>query len=280
MNPQDATPGSPHPALNRALKRLLRPLVRLLIRQGVTFPYLATLLKEVYDASARDDFAPADVRQTDSRITLLTGVHRKDVKRFRDLEEQGVDVPPATLSLSAQIIALWTGDPRYRALTGEPLPLPRSAANGVSFEALVNRVSKDIRPRAVLDDWIARGMAHLDDHERVVLARAAFVPREDIEEFAFYLGRNVHDHLAACDHNLEASGQPLIERAVYYDRLSQASLARLEELSREAGMELLLRLNSEAHALAERDAAGDDHDGRMSFGVYFYRDPEPGAGDD
>jgi hypothetical protein len=127
----------------------------------------------------------------------------------------------------------------------------------------------------VLDDWLDRGIAHLDPTGRVVLAEAALVPREDVEEIAFFLGRNLHDHIAACDHNLADHERPFIERAVYYDGLTPQSVARLAALARDVGMESLLTLNREANALAERDQGAADAGRRMSFGVYFYAPPQP-----
>ena len=262
-------------ALIAALKRLLRPLVRLLIREGLTFPALSALLKEVYVSVGERDYVPADGRQTDSRISLLTGVHRKDVRRLRSGGDDEVPGPPAALSLSAQIIALWAGSPDFADGAGAPCPLPRFAEDGPSFESLVTRVSKDIRPRAVLDDWLDRGLAHFDSRGRVALTEAALVPREDFEQLAFFLGRNLHDHIAACDHNLAGRRLPFIERAVYYDQLTPEAIARLGSLAHDLGMTALLTLNREANALAQRQEGGPDADHRMSFGVYFYATPEP-----
>ncbi len=269
--------GALHPALIRAVRRLLRPLVRLLIREGLTFPALSTLLKELYVSVGEADYASADGRQTDSRISLLTGVHRKDVKRLRVLGKDEAAGPPTALSLSAQIIALWAGSPDFAEASGQLRPLARFAEEGPSFESLVTRVSKDIRPRAVLDDWLERGLAYFDAEGRVVLGEAALVPRKDFGELAFFLGRNLHDHIAACVHNLSGGAVPFIERAVYYDQLTPEAVSRLRSLAHDLGMTALLALNREANALAEREAGSPDASHRISFGVYYYAasDPDP-----
>ena len=87
---------------------------------------------------------------------LLTGVHRKEIRRLR---EEGGDLAevPAVVTLATGIIARWLGQPSHTGPDGRPLPLPRSAPEGVpSFEGLVASVTTDVRPRAVLDDWIAQ----------------------------------------------------------------------------------------------------------------------------
>ena len=70
-------------SLHAPLARLLRPLVRLCIRSGMTFPALAQLLRELFVNVAEHDFALEGKEQTDSRVSLLTGIHRKEVARLR-----------------------------------------------------------------------------------------------------------------------------------------------------------------------------------------------------
>jgi hypothetical protein len=263
------TPEIP-PALLAAVRRVLLPLVRLLIRHGLTYPQLAELLKGIYVEAADTHFRLDSRRPTDSRISLLTGVHRKDVRRLRASPEGGG--APASVSLGAQIAARWAGDSRYRDAAGTPKPLARLRRDGGehSFEALVAGVNRDIRPRAVLDEWLRLGVVALDAQDRVVLRTGAFVPVQGFDEKAWYLGRNVHDHLAAAAHNLEGAQPPLLERCVYYDRLRPQSVTELADLARAQGMAALQAVNARALHLQERDAGSDDAMARISFGAYFY----------
>src|SRR5262249_10605606 len=139
--------------------------------------------------------------QSDSRITLLTGVHRKDVKRLRTGHQKTLGAAPRAASLGSQLIARWTTLPGYLDSTASPLPLPR-AGPPPSFESLVRSVNTDIRPRVVLDEWLRLGIAHIDAEDRVCLNVEAFIPPEGSDEMAYYFGRNIHDHLAAAVHNV------------------------------------------------------------------------------
>ena len=264
---------APPSQLRDALRRLLRPLVRLLIEQGVPFGELAELLKGVYVEVALRDFPLADKEPTDSRVTLLTGVHRKDVKRLREAPPTSND-PPRTVTLGAVLVARWTGTAAFLDDEGRPRPLPRHAVRrGPSFESLVASVNKDIRPRAVLDEWLRLGIAHLDRDDRVCLNAEAFVPARGVEEKLFYLGRNVHDHIAAAAHNVAGRRPALLERSVYYPDLSPASVSELAKLAARVGTEAIQAVNRRALELARGDARKPDATRRMNFGLYFYEAP-------
>ena len=108
--------------------------------------------------------------------------------------------------------------------------------------------------------------------------RATYVPEHGFDEKAYYFGRNLHDHIAAGAHNLEGGSPPMLERSVYYAELSRESIQELADLSEKEGMDALQAVNRRAMQLQERDASRGSATRRMSFGIYFYRDP--GASDD
>lgn len=261
--------------VRKVLRRVLRPLVRFMVAQGVTYTMLTDLLKEVFVQVAIEDFTLSNKRQTDSRISLLTGVHRKDVRRIvREPREASGDQSDA--SLGAQLVARWLSQKPYRDPQGHPRPLHRLASDGgeKSFESLVASVSKDIRSRAVLDEWLRLGIAHIDDEDRVCLNIEAFVPKAGFEDKAFFFGQNLHDHIAASVHNVLEQGKPFIERSVYYDHLSPESVEELAALSAELGMQALQAVNRRAAELESRDADAPQANRRMNFGVYFFTEKQ------
>jgi len=256
-------------ALHGPVARLLRPLVRLLVQRGITFPALTNLLRELYVNVAEYDFALPGKEQTDSRVSLLTGIHRKEVRRLRGAGAP-VSSVPATVSRTSRIVARWLAAPDFTDGGGRPLPLPRTAEGGApSFETLVAGVTKDVRPRAVLDEWLDRGMAVLDPEGRVQLLESAYLPRGGGEPQLYYFGRNLHDHLAAAVENVAGPSPRFFERAVHYDGLSEALAGRLEERARAIAMDALKQANAEAHAACADDPGGRH---RWNFGIYIFRE--------
>lgn len=263
-------PGEPHPALMLALKRLLAPLTKIMISQGLTFPALSRLLKEVYVDVAEREFEIPGKPQTDSRLNLLTGIHRKDIRALRQTERVG-DAAPQQLSRNAHMIARWTGIADFLDERGNPRPLAQNTtADAPSFEDLVSSVSKDIRSRAVLDEWLRLDLVRLEDDGLIHLNAAAFVPKEDFADLAYYLGRNLRDHIAASAHNLAEGDPPMLEQAVYHEKLSPESIAELAALSRQLGRNALLEVNQKAFELSERDESAAKATLRVTFGLYFF----------
>jgi hypothetical protein len=263
----NASPGAEQ--LRTPLGRLLRPLIHLCIRSGVTFPALVQLLRQLYVNVAEHEFALADKEQTDSRVSLLTGIHRKEVSRLRGAGAP-VNAVNVAVSRTSAIVARWLAAPEFTDASGRPLPLPRTSRVGEpSFESLVASVTRDVRPRAVLDEWLDRKLVANDAQDRVVLAEAAFIPRGDDDRKFYYFGRNLHDHFAAAVANILSAEPPFIERAVHYDGLSPALARRLADRAREIALEALQTANREAHAALEGDAGGES---RWNFGVYVYRE--------
>jgi hypothetical protein len=221
---------------------------------------------------AEEELAADGVRATASRLSLLTGLHRKDIRRLHEELPFTYD-PPTSVSLGARLVACWTGSPEYLDEEGRPLPLSRVASPGgePSFEGLVGSVSTDIRARAVLEEWMRLGVVQVDADDRVRLRIDAFVPSKGFDEKAHYFGRNLHDHIAAGAHNLGGDEPPLLDRSVYYDGLGPESVAELAQLSERLGMDALRAVNRRALALKKRGAEPGDPHLRMNFGIYFYR---------
>lgn len=255
----------------KALNKLLRPLVSYLISTGITYPVLSELLKKIFIEVAETEFKLAEKKQTDSRINFLTGIHRKDVKRLRH-QDKNEFINAETNSLSALLISRWLGDPNYSDQQGNPLSLPRLIKQGgdISFESLVISINKDIRSRAILDEWLNMNIVYMDENDCVVLNINAFVPQTGYEEKTWFFAEDLHDHIAAAVHNLKGNSPTFLERAVYYDQLSPESVEELRILSEKLGMETLIKINSCALKMQTKDKHKGKQGYRMRLGLYFF----------
>ena len=257
---------------------MLAPLARLLVAHGVTYPQLAQALKPVFLAAARAELAGSGRPDTDSALSLLSGVHRKDVRALVRGAARVADGGARALSFAAEVFTRWANDRRYADAKGRPAALPLRGRGPRSFDRLVRSVSKDFHPRSVLEEMLRLGVAEIDG-ERVRLKTRGFVPQRGFGEVAYYVAANVRDHLAAADANLRAAGSiantPFLEHAVYADELSPRSAAQLQRLARRLWATAVKRVYKAATAAVEADRALPEaqRSARMRFGAYYFAEP-------
>jgi hypothetical protein len=245
-----------------------------MLANNLTYTFAIDVLKALFVEVADEEFAINNKRQTDSRISLMSGVHRKDVRRLRDMKPNVEDVMPDNVSLGAQIIALWNANEKYLNEEGMPKPLTRFAAANAeaSFEGLVRSVSTDIHPRAVLDEWLRLGIAKVDAENFVHLTTDMFIAQEGFEEKVYYFGHNLHDHAQAAASNVLGMQTTYLERCVHYDTLTTNSIDQIAEIAKKLGMKNLRDINKASDALAMKDKDDASATKRMTYGIYFYHE--------
>lgn len=258
--------------LDRVL-HVLRPLVRLLLRHGVTYPAFAAALKRVFLDAARAELSQRGMAQTDSAVTLLSGVHRRDVRELTRGAAAAAAPPPPTMGLAGEVVARWLAGPATTDRRGRPRVLPRGGGDG-SFDALVAAVSSDVRPRAVLDELLRLGVVQ-ETEAGLQLSGSGFAPREGFEELAALFAHNLHDHAAAAAANLNGDAN-FLEQAVHVDEIGAEGAAAVQRAAvqawRAAFRAVLAEAQAQHDAAAARPAAERRH--RARFGVYFYSERE------
>lgn len=252
-----------------AVLRAFRPFARLLLRHGVAYPAFASALKQVFLEAAVDELRATGKKQTDSAISLLSGVHRRDVRTLATLDASRIAME-SPMSMASQVVSLWLSDASLLDRKGRARDLRRSG-DAPSFDALVARISSDVRPRAVLDELTRLGMAEeRDGHVR--LLAPGFVPRQGFDEMSQLLADNLHDHAAAAVHNLEGEGN-FLEQGIFSDELTAESARHLHAVSARAWREAFQTVMRETQARWEHDRAhapAESRIWRVRFGAYFY----------
>jgi Family of unknown function (DUF6502) len=257
----------------REAAALMAPIALWLLRSGVSYPVFAEMLKAVFVNAAAGELARADTKPTQSALSLLSGVHRKDVRALG--ETPAVALSPPRPPLSQQVFTRWLTDARYRGADGKPRALARAGARR-SFEGLCAELSSDVHPRAVLDELLRLGLVALDG-ERVVVRATSFVPSARLDEMTAVMSANVADHIAAAVSNLSSNGPEFLEHSIYADGLTVASIEQLHHVAGQAWSRAFDTVVAEARERVEHDFHSDGEQ-RMRFGVYFYSETAPTPG--
>jgi hypothetical protein len=260
-----------------ALRRLLRPLVRRMIAYGVTYPAFAQLAKQVFVEVAEAEFALAFKRQTDSRIALVTGVARKEIAQLRRRRAAAGELPDIEETVVTHVIGRWLAGPPYATPDGTPrrLPYEGTGPRVPSFARLVREIGGDIPVRAVLDELLRIGSAHLGADGDVELRREAHIPADGAEGRFTLLGSDPGELFGTIAHNIEHPDDAWLQRKVSYDHVGADALPALREEARQAGLEFVRRANALVSSY-DRDRTPDAPAGartRVAIGVYYYEEP-------
>lgn len=275
--PEPAAPGDePADLALRQAAVLMAPLARWLLRSGVSYGAFAHMLKPVFVDAAREELGRTGVEPTYSALSVLSGVHRKDVRAICEAPSDSVPGRPRGVPLASQVYTRWLSSRRYRGRDGQPRPLPRSGP-GITFEALAREVSVDVHPRTVMEELIRLGLVEVDG-DLLLPARASFVPDRQLDELTALFAANAADHMAAAVHNLTLDAPRYLEQSVFADGLGEKSVGQLHTMAREVWQRAFEEMVKVAGQRVAADAAlPEDQQQRMRFGIYFYSEPQDPA---
>ena len=261
--------------LRTTLLALLRPLIRICLRNGFSAKAFFELVKRVYAEVAHEEFGIGGKLATTSRVAILTGLTRKEVQRLFEAEHPDTTTDRDQYNRAASVLAGWIKDPDFTGRRGQPAPLLMSD-DVASFSELVRRYSGDMPARAMLDELLRVGAIKQLKDGRICLLARAYVPEKGPVQKLAILGMDTADLIATIEHNLYAQPpNPRFQRKVMYDNVSEQTAKEFHSIAAARGQELLEALD---RWLAHRDrdvnpAAKGTGRVRLGIGVYHFEEP-------
>jgi len=259
-------------ALTQAILRLLRPLIRILLRNGVPFGTFAESARWVYVDVALSDFTLEDRKMSDSRASILTGLSRKEVRRLRQLDMTEHNQEPARYNRAARVLTAWLRDAHYQNDAGAPREL-LFEGEAPSFSSLVLEHSGDVPARAILDELLRVGAVEQSSQGQISLKERAYVPISGDAEKLGILGMDVAELIRTIDRNLQGDPSgPLFQRKVAYDNLPQEAVAVFRKFSRMKSQELLEEFDRylAAHDRDLNPQTGGSGRWQAGVGIYYF----------
>jgi hypothetical protein len=265
------------PGLLAAFKVLLRPLVRILLRHGVSFAEFADIVKAVYVEIAVTEFKVDGKRGTKSRIAVITGLTRKEVSRVIEIagaENQG---GRSNLNRVARVLAGWHTDPDFIGPYGMPLEVryEDGGLSAVTFSTLVRRYSGDMSPRSMLDELMRVGAVVETEPGWLKVLRRVYEPQTLAQDNFERVGEVVKNFVDTVDFNLqkERLGAGRFERIVYSpEGIKNQDMPRFGRYVKERCQSLLEEIDNWIAQLEVPDK-GDKDVTHTGIGIYHYIEP-------
>ena len=271
--------------LRKAAITVLKPLLRVLMRNEITVADFSELVRQAYVDVANEHFAIEGRKLTHARIAVLTGLSRKEVKRLSELRsnEQGVaqDAKPSRVQ---RVVNGWMSDSEFMDRSGNARALALQG-DSASFAALVARYSGDITLGAVLDELIRMGVVSRDENDVIHLLNIGYVPQADELEKIRVMATCAADLLDTAVHNIEfGEDDPKFQRQVVYPKLSVSAVAQFRKDSAELSAAYLQHLNQLLAKAQDDDSTTNSSSSgvesqdpgtyrRVGFGVYYFDSP-------
>lgn len=269
---------SPREQLLNAYRRILRPLVRILVRAGVRYDEVLELLRRVFVETAVRDGLGDGVPLTRSRVSISTGVPRRDVDRFIDKEDEPVPIGKSMTRTLMEVLHKWHTDPQFVGPYGIPLELEMNGPKGRSFRGLVHFVNPSTNPQDAIDE-LARLNAIVpsgETHFRVV--SRALVPLEEMSPAQLEFFANALTRLAdTVQFNLDPrnTGKRLEQSVISDHGLPKEIVPVFEKYVRERVMELLVEIDNWLSPYSTKESPHSEPAERIGVAVYQFVDRPP-----
>jgi hypothetical protein len=260
-------------ALQAALARLLAPLARLVVAQGLPYSVLDEMLRRAVVTQAHAAHPGLPEHRRTSRVSVATGLNRREVNRLL-APQPAAKADASPRSPAAMVFAHWRSSAAYRTRAGAPRVLPRTGP-APSFESMAQEVTRDVHPRALLEELLRLNLASHDVlRDTVTLTKIDFVPRGDAQRMLQWLGANVGDHLDGAVANVVGPTPHHADQAIAAEGLRAASVAQVRPLLQAHWQRLTDDLVPLLERLVEEDAArasaDDPNTHRVRFGLYGF----------
>src|SRR5882672_4230283 len=253
-------------------RTLLVPIARLLLKSGVTWKEFSEVARRAFVHVATTEFGIRGRPTNGSRVAILTGMTRREVRRQRDRLQFDPQPEAGYMSKASRVLSGWHQDRDFSDANGEPRALEIDAGE-LSFAELARRYGGDIPPGALLKELQSGdAIARLPDG-RIRASKRVFLPRP-MEPAQIRLWASVlQDIGATLEHNLtrDKVNAPRFERRALSLRVDRHALPAFRQFLENEGQAFLERVDD---WLTQHQAGTDDADNalRLGAGVYHIED--------
>lgn len=243
---------------------IMPELIHWLVKSGIGYNEFTATLKILFYNESLLELRNIDQKITDSSISLLSGLTRRDVRAFCQTYGEYVPIDQFNLqlpiSVPARVIGVWINQKL-------PAEIPFQGVEN-SFESLVRQISSEKHPKSILMELKRLGIVH-EENGVVILQNSSFTPDPEMDESKYLFTQNISDHLKAGLSNLNKNTN-FLEQAVFADELSSESIEKLNQLSQDLWKLMSKAIVSAAIDCCKNDEGNPDSTKRFRLGVYQY----------
>lgn len=258
---------------------VLRPIIKILLRYGIGFGEFAEVMKVAFVDVASSDFGIRGRPTNISRVSVMTGLTRKEVRRIRTKIEKGDQTISVKATPIMEILHRWHAEEDFLDAQGRPAVLP-FAGSEESFTELVKRFGGDVPPGAMRTELKRVGSVMEDQEGNLRLIRRTVVPTDQTDNLITSLVHGAYPLLATIVENSAPKAEPtgLAQFTAYSLNIRESDLKRLRRISYD-------RLSDTAESFDDlfmayetlKETGHNDRVRTVAVGLYYFEERDEHA---
>jgi hypothetical protein len=246
-----------------------------LLKAGIGYREFAEISKTAFVDVAGKDYGLRGRPTNISRVAVMTGLTRKEVRRVRDKMECGEEIEMAKLAPMSQVMHRWFTENDYLAENGAPKVLNFDEGEP-TFADLVKKYGGDIPPGAMRTELKRIGVIEELDSGQIKAVSRSVVGIEDHERLLRGLAHVVYPAAVTLNHNISANGSndAWIHMSAFTQSISKSDLGRVRRICSDKATALIESVDDllAAYETPKDSAPSPGEPQAVGVGVFYFED--------
>lgn len=258
--------------VSTACRMVLRPLASILLKCGMTWREFSELSKSVFVQAASEEFGIRGRPTNVSRVSILTGIGRKEVKRQRELLKSSEPPAKGKTTDATRVLSGWFQDAEF--LNGAEPMLLEEHGEGASFESLCDRYSGDIAPQTMLKELLHTETIERTASGQLRVKRRFYQPARHEGEHLIWGMKFMKDAADTMNNNvfLSNGAKPRFRRKAENVRIASRTVPEFREYLDKRGQEFLEEIDGWLTNNEEADDSNKSEFVRIGVGLFAIED--------
>jgi len=258
-----------------ALLLVLRPIARALLRAGIGYREFAEISKSAFVDVAGKDYGLRGRPTNISRVAVMTGLTRKEVRRIRDKSEVGDETGLVRLTPMGQVMHRWYTEHAFLAENGKPKVLEFDGER-TSFSHLVKLYGGDIPPGAMRTELKRIGAVRELDSGQLEALKRSVIGMEDHEKLISGLAHVLYPAALTMAHNTDAKSgaESWVHLSASTNSIRSDDLGRIRRVSSDRAAAFIESVDDflAAYETLYDSDAKDENDKAVGIGVFYFEE--------
>ena len=264
-----------------AFQLVLRPVVKMLLRYGIGYNQFAETVKTAFVDVGSTDFGIRGRPTNISRVAVMTGLTRKEVRRIRSKIESGETWVAVRTTPITEILTRWHSEKMFLDTRGRPLPLKYAGGAG-SFSDLVKRFGGDVPPGAMRTELKRMNLVAENEDGSLLVKSRTMRPPDSTENLLNSLVHNAYPLMATIARNSEhrkVPGEGNAQFATYSLAIQESDRKRVKRMSYDRLSEAAVSFDDLFTAFEPPSNQVDNAEASpvVMVGLYYFEETDPHA---